>query len=76
MQPDLRVLQGTAPGPVRRRPMARISTDRLGLASDRLRRLEQLLRHSGRPAEAVAAGHIRDLVDAAVAADESRFGMA
>jgi hypothetical protein len=71
--PRLRLIAGnpdvTPGGRIRKPP------DRLVIASARLRRLEHLLRHSGRPAEAQAVSHIRDLVDVADVA-ESRVGMA
>jgi hypothetical protein len=65
MRPDLRVLDGSGPGPVRRRPRDRTSADQLPTASSRLRTLQRLLVATGRIAEGVAAGHIADLVDAA-----------
>jgi hypothetical protein len=51
--------------------------DRLELAGDRLAILARLLRTTGRPAEGLAAAHVRDLV-LSIAGDiaESRVGTA
>ncbi|MGD0123481.1 MAG: hypothetical protein ABSC46_13085 [Candidatus Limnocylindrales bacterium] len=77
MRPELRVLDGGRPGRAAPRPSARRSVDRLELAGDRLAILARLLRTTGRPAEGLAAAHVRDLV-LSIAGDiaESRVGTA
>jgi hypothetical protein len=68
--PSLVLLAGDRCGPARPRTRTRTSAGQLGLASDRLRRLEQHLRQARLPAEAMAVRHISDLLDG-VAGDVS-----
>ncbi|MGA3030312.1 MAG: hypothetical protein ABSE58_06175 [Candidatus Limnocylindrales bacterium] len=66
MRPELHVFEGRGSGAVPRRPGDASAVNRLELAGSRLRRLEQILRLAGRPAEALAVDNIAALLTAEV----------